>query len=151
MNLDDETLAGATRALLYRRARDLDIRGRASMNRNELAAALRAARPGPDGDGTDTRGMPAGQRMSAPVSRVESFRDLARRRAEGEMVLLPRRLRGNDRRLHVRQTLREDHATRITRAPRRPSSSSRSWRPRAIRSSGAPACCSTATWPARTR
>lgn len=115
MNLDDETLAGATRALLYRRARDLDIRGRASMNRNELAAALRAARPGPDGDGTDTRGMPAGQRMSAPVSRVESFRDLARRRAEGEMVLLPRRLRGNDRRLHVRQTLREDHATRITR------------------------------------
>ncbi len=30
--------------------------------------------------------------------------------------MLPRQLTGNDRRLHVRQTIREDHETRIASA-----------------------------------
>lgn len=47
------------------------------------------------------------------ASRFDAFADLARRRAAGEVVTLPRALRGEDRRLHVRQTIREDHATRI--------------------------------------
>ena len=47
------------------------------------------------------------------ASRFDAFADLARRRAAGEFVMLPRNLRGQDRRLHVRQTIREDHATRI--------------------------------------
>lgn len=47
------------------------------------------------------------------ASRFEAFAELARRRGDGEMVPLPRMLRGEDRRIHVRQTIREDHATRI--------------------------------------
>ncbi|PPK92275.1 uncharacterized protein (DUF2252 family) [Kineococcus xinjiangensis] len=54
------------------------------------------------------------QRPREVVSRVEAFQELARARACGEMVLIPRMLTGNDRRIHVRQTLREDHHTRIT-------------------------------------
>lgn len=49
------------------------------------------------------------------VSRFEAFRDLAQQRAEGQMVLLPRNLPAEERRLHVRQTLREDHRERIHR------------------------------------
>ena len=49
-----------------------------------------------------------------PVSRVEAFAQVARRRSEGEPVFLPIQQRGNARRAHVRQTLREDHQTRIT-------------------------------------
>lgn len=47
------------------------------------------------------------------ASRYENFAALALRRAEGDFVMLPRMLRGNARRMHVRQTLREDHAQRI--------------------------------------
>lgn len=47
------------------------------------------------------------------ASRFENFAQLALRRAEGDVVMLPRMLCGNARRLHVRQTLREDHAQRI--------------------------------------
>ena len=47
-------------------------------------------------------------------SRVEAFRALAEQRARGEMVFLPRNLTGHERRLHVRQTIREDHETRIS-------------------------------------
>ena len=46
-------------------------------------------------------------------SRTEPFRRLAQARADGEMILLPRSLTGHDRRIHVRQTLREDHRHRI--------------------------------------
>ncbi len=46
-------------------------------------------------------------------SRFDAFKRLATRRAEGDMVVLPRMLSGNDRRLHVRQTIREDHELRI--------------------------------------
>ncbi len=45
--------------------------------------------------------------------RVESFRDLAARIAEGAQIVPPRMLTGLDRRNHVRSTLREDHQTRI--------------------------------------
>jgi uncharacterized protein (DUF2252 family) len=47
------------------------------------------------------------------ASRRVAFADLAQRRTAGEMVLLPRMLTGHDRRIHVRQTIREDHETRI--------------------------------------
>lgn len=51
---------------------------------------------------------------SSPTStRVEAFRVLAEARARGEMVFLPRHLHGEERRRHVRQTIREDHETRI--------------------------------------
>ena len=46
-------------------------------------------------------------------SRVDAFHRLARARAAGAMVVVPRMLTGNDRRMHVRETVREDHETRI--------------------------------------
>ncbi|CAN5482000.1 hypothetical protein BH11ACT7_BH11ACT7_30280 [soil metagenome] len=49
------------------------------------------------------------------ASRMDAFRLLAQARATGEMVPLPRMLTGNDRRIHVRQTIREDHQLRIAR------------------------------------
>lgn len=49
----------------------------------------------------------------AGATRFDAFAALARARANGELVMLPRLLTGDDRRLHVRQTLREDHQTRI--------------------------------------
>ena len=76
------------------------------MSREELLAAL-----GEHGG----RARPADATEDEPLSRFEVFRQLARRRARGEMVLLPRQLTGNDRRLHVRETLREDHRNRIAR------------------------------------
>jgi uncharacterized protein (DUF2252 family) len=45
--------------------------------------------------------------------RVEEFRALAERIASGEEVIPPVFLKGQARRLHVRSTLREDHAGRI--------------------------------------
>ena len=45
--------------------------------------------------------------------RVEAFRDLAHRIADGEVVTVPTLLTGQARRQHVRETLREDHARRI--------------------------------------
>lgn len=47
------------------------------------------------------------------ASRFEAFERLARARAHGDVVALPRHLAGRDRRLHVRQTIREDHRDRI--------------------------------------
>ena len=49
------------------------------------------------------------------ASRFDNFCDLAMRRANGDMVVLPSQLTGRARRLHVRQTLREDHRERIYR------------------------------------
>ena len=46
-------------------------------------------------------------------SRFEAFEELSRQRAAGRMVPLPRQLTGQDRRVHVRQTVREDHEQRI--------------------------------------
>jgi len=47
------------------------------------------------------------------ASRYTAFEELAAARAAGQMVPLPRTLIGHDRRVHVRQTLREDHQSRI--------------------------------------
>ncbi len=58
-----------------------------------------------------TRDTALGSRDAA--SRYDAFEQLARERAEGRMVPLPRQLTGQDRRVHVRQTLREDHEQRI--------------------------------------
>lgn len=46
-------------------------------------------------------------------TRFAEFERLAAARARGEVVWMPRDMTGNDRRLHVRQTLREDHSERI--------------------------------------
>ncbi len=97
------SLEDATRAELYDLARDRDLEGRSGMSKQELLTALSER----ERDGEERGGQP-------PVaSRFEAFRRLAHARAQGEMVMLPRSLTGNDRRLHVRQTLREDHQTRI--------------------------------------
>lgn len=77
-------------------ADNTDAGGRVSARDDGTAAGDDAGRPG-------------------PASRVESFRLLAQARADGEMVPLPRMLTGDDRRLHVRQTIREDHRLRIAR------------------------------------
>ena len=60
----------------------------------------------PSGGGAGTAG-------SGTASRVEAFRALSEARARGEMVFLPVQLAGEQRRRHVRQTIREDHETRI--------------------------------------
>ncbi|MGF1552803.1 MAG: DUF2252 domain-containing protein [Paracoccaceae bacterium] len=46
-------------------------------------------------------------------SRVEAFRRLAQAYADGACVMRPSQLTGHDRRLHVRETILEDHANRI--------------------------------------
>lgn len=79
------------------------------MNRDELLAAVK----GDDG-ATDGRTADAEHADGGHLSRFEAFRRLACRRARGETVL-PRQLTGDDRRLHVRETLREDHHDRIAR------------------------------------
>ncbi|MGB7364826.1 MAG: DUF2252 family protein [Rhodococcus sp. (in: high G+C Gram-positive bacteria)] len=59
---------------------------------------------------------PSPSEMTEPsTDRSSGFRELAMDRANGKLVMLPRFLAGNDRRLHVRQTLREDHEIRIAR------------------------------------
>lgn len=98
----------ASRDELYAMARDVDLPGRSTMSKDELRDRLAEVGAGSD-DGPRSEGQP-------PVaSRTEPFRRLAMARACGEMVLIPRMLSGNDRRIHVRQTLREDHQTRIAR------------------------------------
>jgi uncharacterized protein (DUF2252 family) len=104
--METTQLEKASRKDLYEIARRLEVPGRSTMNREELLVALTE-----DGGGA----QPADNGEGEPLSRFEVFRHLARRRARGEMVLLPRQLTGNDRRLHVRETLREDHRDRIAR------------------------------------
>jgi uncharacterized protein (DUF2252 family) len=87
---------------------DVD-RGSVSNDVDATDAGGRVSAPADDGDETDSDG----RRVTA--SRVEAFRALAKARAAGDMVSLPRLLTGNDRRIHVRQTIREDHQLRIAR------------------------------------
>ena len=63
------------------------------------------------GTRTPRRDTALGHRDAA--ERFEAFADLAVARARGDMVPLPRQLNGHDRRVHVRQTIREDHRARI--------------------------------------
>ncbi len=94
-----EDLRSASREELYRLAQEHDVPGRSRKSKQELVEALDAATTG--------GGRPA------VASRFDAFEKLARERAAGEMVMLPRMLSANDRRRHVRQTLREDHQERI--------------------------------------
>lgn len=101
MEAETAALDGVTRDELYERAKEQGIEGRSSMSKVELSQALRDA-------ARSAGGQP-------PVaSRFEAFANLAAAHARGELVMLPRMLTGHDRRLHVRQTLREDHQTRIS-------------------------------------
>ena len=103
-----EELRALTRADLMDLARDQQLPGRSSMAKDELVDALLTSGSDPatdDAVGAQAR-VPHG-------SRLEAFRMLAEARARGEVVMMTRQLRGNDRRLHVRQTVREDHETRI--------------------------------------
>ena len=93
-------LERATKSELYELAQEHGIEGRSAMSKPELLDALR-----------DTDGVVGdGARLA---SRFEAFERLAEARARGEVRSTPRILEGDERRLHVRQTLREDHQTRI--------------------------------------
>ncbi len=110
-----------TRAQLAERARGAAIAGRSAMSKAQLIDALAERRESAPSDPDETAGGGrdgglgggAGSSGSATGSRVEAFRRLAEARARGEMVFLPRHLSGSERRRHVRQTIREDHETRI--------------------------------------
>ncbi|TIC80226.1 DUF2252 domain-containing protein [Nocardioides sp. GY 10127] len=82
------------------------------MSSSELAEAVEE-HPATDRDPADEAEEVAPARKPTTASRVAAFRDLAKARARGEMVFLPRHLVGHERRIHVRQTIREDHETRI--------------------------------------
>ncbi|CAN5443962.1 hypothetical protein BH09ACT12_BH09ACT12_10990 [soil metagenome] len=107
---DRATLDELTQTRLLELARDRDVEGRSTMSKEQLVEALLS------GDGDDGRadGVPqTGEAQRPAGSRFEAFRELAEARARGEMVFLPRLLTGQDRRIHVRQTVREDHQVRI--------------------------------------
>ena len=106
---DRATLQELTRKRLLDLARERDVRGRSTMSREDLVEALLQGGGQGRADGIPRTGE--GQRPAG--SRFEAFRELAAARARGDMVFLPRLLHGQDRRLHVRQTVREDHQVRI--------------------------------------
>ena len=97
-NFERKNLDDATRKELYALAREKGIERCSSMTKDQLRQALKA-------NGQD--------HLEQTASRVDAFRALTEASAKGAFVMLPRLLTGNDRRLHVRQTLREDHQTRI--------------------------------------
>ncbi len=94
-------LENASREQLYALAQEHDVPGRGRMSKTEMQAALVEA----------VRDRPVARVDVA--DRYDAFAELAAARARGEVVALPRTLTGDDRRLHVRQTLREDHEHRI--------------------------------------
>ncbi|GAA4676817.1 DUF2252 family protein [Nocardioides nanhaiensis] len=97
-------LADLTRDRLTELAREHDVPGRSAMTKAELVDALVARGVTGDVEADEPQ----------PFSRMAAFRDLAQQRAAGAMVFLPRHLTGHERRRHVRQTIREDHETRIS-------------------------------------
>lgn len=99
--MGDRPTTEATYRELYAVARQRKLPGRSGMSRRELLDALGGVE------------QPAGPDERPPTTRFDAFRALAEQRARGGMVLLPRLLTGHDRRMHVRETLREDHRTRI--------------------------------------
>ena len=65
-------------------------------------------------EATGTEGAGAGAETSgAWAGNGEAYRELARRLASREYIVLPIQLTGQARREHVRSTIREDHAVRI--------------------------------------
>lgn len=107
---DRATLQELSHRRLLELARERDVRGRTTMGREQLVESLLRTDPA---DGR-ADGIPrTGESQRPAGSRFEAFRELAEARARGEMVFLPRLLDGHDRRLHVRQTIREDHQVRI--------------------------------------
>ncbi|MDT0275485.1 DUF2252 domain-containing protein [Blastococcus goldschmidtiae] len=118
--MQSDSLESTSRTDLLERARAADIRGRSAMSKAQLVSSLRELGPSDgdgghrgDGDQPEDDGVIRRDGRAPVGSRVEAFRELAEARARGEMVLLPRMLSGNDRRMHVRETVREDHETRI--------------------------------------
>lgn len=108
-----------TREERYEHAKAREVPGRSGMTKQELAEHF--------GEGDD-------EEQGQPVaSRFEAFRSLAQARARGESVFLPRVLTGEDRRLHVRQTSREDHRTRFDQ--RREGATAKCGRARGLRAS----------------
>ena len=104
-----------TRNDLRRLAEERGVPDPDRRTKRQLVDALRKVE-GPEAAAQDPeRGAasPRGDGRRVVHSRVDSFRLLAEARGRGEMVLIPRLLGGNDRRVHVRETLREDHETRI--------------------------------------
>ncbi len=108
---DPAALLELTRAELMRRAREVDLAGRTAMTKKELAEALAGKSGEGCGEGASVGTATGDGRRTG--SRVAAFSRIARERASGEMVFLPRHLTGHERRRHVRQTIREDHETRI--------------------------------------
>lgn len=115
---DRASLSRESKAELLRRARRRGVAGRSGMTKAQLVEALldRSDQPAGRGSTTDHDVVAAGQGAHPAASRVEAFTRLAEARARGEMVFLPRQLSGAERRSHVRQTIREDHQTRIANA-----------------------------------
>ncbi|CAN5712583.1 hypothetical protein BH11ACT8_BH11ACT8_12150 [soil metagenome] len=107
---DRATLDELTHTRLLELAQERDVEGRSSMDKQQLVEALLS---GDDEDGRADGVPQTGEGQRPAGSRFEAFRELAAARARGEMVFLPRMLTGNDRRVHVRQTIREDHQVRI--------------------------------------
>ncbi|SDX79048.1 Uncharacterized conserved protein, DUF2252 family [Modestobacter sp. DSM 44400] len=110
--MDTTTPTPASRTELLRRARERGISGHTSMSKQQLVTALQVEQPQPDAAELESGAKRADGRREVG-SRVDAFTALAAARARGEMVLIPRMLTGNDRRMHVRETVREDHETRI--------------------------------------
>ncbi|MEH3078285.1 MAG: DUF2252 family protein [Quadrisphaera sp.] len=105
------TASTATREELFQLARRRGLHVTRRQTRASLLEVLSAGTAGEaHGPGAPDHG---GDGEPPAASRVEAFTLLAQRRAAGEMVLLPRLLTGTERRIHVRQTIREDHQTRI--------------------------------------
>lgn len=122
----------ATREELYKTAKAFGVPVSSKARKGEIITALAEARsetpdgetPAGDGDQTDAGGRVTARDEGADAhddgrprtaSRMAAFKALAQDRAAGKMVTLPRTLSGNDRRMHVRQTIREDHQLRIAR------------------------------------
>ncbi len=107
---DRATLEDLSQARLLELARERDVPGRSTMSKSQLVESLLVG----DGESGRADGVPrTGDDQQPSGSRFEAFRELAESRAGGAMVLLPRMLTGHDRKIHVRQTVREDHRVRI--------------------------------------
>jgi hypothetical protein len=104
--VDIPELDSSTRRELYDPARRRRLPGRSATSRVELLNALHGG-----------NGRPKA-RSAVTGFADDAFQTVARERTRGPMVL-PQLLTGNHRRLHVPETLREDHHTRIAQRTER--------------------------------